>query len=186
MRIRVQEHGNWLKFTINLVFCLSKRLFCTVPSYVCFWPLQSFSCKNSTFHDLKDGPRSRFGSGLVFWIRIRIRIRTEANADPQHLFIVFGFRLICKVGSTALERRNTTYKKEDESRQHLLKAVPGLIYHPRYRISQKFATSGTGSGSDIQLRFHILTLNCEYKEKFVGNIKEDLDQKVHILCIKHS
>ncbi len=73
---------------INLVF-----RFCTLHVYV-FGPilptLSTFSCKNSTFCDLKvwPGPGSGSGSawiriGLNSWNRIRIRIETKKKLDPD-------------------------------------------------------------------------------------------------------
>ncbi len=85
---RIQEQGNWPKFTNKLGFLPFKKAF--VPSYVCFWPITYlkytyFSCKNSTFCNIKVWPRSESGSNwisiaLAIWIQIRIRICTEIKS----------------------------------------------------------------------------------------------------------
>ncbi len=67
MRIRIQEHGNWLKFTNKPGFLPSKRLLYLCVSVFDLLPtliIQYFSCKNSAFCDFKVWPGS--GSALVW------------------------------------------------------------------------------------------------------------------------
>jgi hypothetical protein len=96
IRIRIQEHGNWAKFT-NKADSYLRMFFDRLRPFeygILHVKIQLFVTQKSYQDPDPDLPGSAFGWASWIRIRIRIRIRTdikswirvriETNADPQH------------------------------------------------------------------------------------------------------